>query len=102
MSQPDKHDAHASHSNAFSLAIGAALLIFTFITVKAAFIDLGVFNPVVALLIATNKATLVVLFFMHVKGASEKLTGAVVVSGFFFFAILITLSLADYLTRSWR
>ena len=55
----------------------------------------------VALLIATIKATLVVLFFMHVKGASEKLTGAVVVSGFSF-AILITLSLADYLTRSWR
>ena len=41
MLQPDKHDAHASHSNAFSLAIGAALLVFTFITVKAAFIDLG-------------------------------------------------------------
>jgi hypothetical protein len=56
----------------------------------------------VALLIATIKATLVVLFFMHVKGASEKLTGAVVVSGFFFLAILISLSLADYLTRSWR
>jgi caa(3)-type oxidase subunit IV len=37
------------------------------------------FNPVVALLIATIKATLVVLFFMHVKGASEKLTAAVVV-----------------------
>ena len=104
MSQPDKHDAHeahAGHSNAFSLAIGAALLIFTFITVKAAFIDLGPFNPVVALLIATIKATLVVLFFMHVKGASEKLTAAVVVSGFFFLLILLTLSLADYLTRSW-
>jgi caa(3)-type oxidase subunit IV len=43
-----------------------------------------------------------VLFFMHVKGASEKLTGAIVVSGFFFLAILISLSLADYLTRSWR
>jgi hypothetical protein len=39
---------------------------------------------------------------MHVKGASEKLTGVVVVSGFFFLAILLTLSLADYLTRSWR
>jgi len=47
-------------------------------------------------------ATLVVLFFMRVKGASEKLTGAVVVSGFLFLAILLTLSLADYLTRSWR
>jgi len=105
MSQPDKHDAHdahAGHSTAFSLAIGAALLIFTLITVKAAFIDLGAFNPVVALLIATIKATLVVLFFMHVKGASERLTAAVVVSGFFFLAILLSLSLADYLTRSWR
>ena len=56
----------------------------------------------VALLIATIKATVVVLFFMHVKGASEKLTGAVVVAGFFFLAILLSLSLADYLTRSWR
>jgi cytochrome c oxidase subunit IV len=102
MSQPDKHDAHASHSNAFSLAIGVALLVFTFITVGAAFVNLGPFNPIIALLIATVKATLVVLFFMHVKGASEKLTAAVVVSGFFFLAILILLSLADYLTRSWR
>ena len=56
----------------------------------------------VALLIATIKATLVILFFMHVKGATEKLTAAVVVSGFFFLLILLTLSLADYLTRSWR
>jgi len=53
-----------------------------------------------ALLIATIKATLVVLFFMHVKGASEKLTGVVVVAGFFFLAILLSLSMADYLTRA--
>ena len=64
--------------------------------------NLGPFNPIIALLIATIKATLVMLFFMHVKGASEKLTGAIVVFGFFFLAILLTLSLADYLTRSWR
>ena len=56
----------------------------------------------VALLIATIKATLVVLYFMHVKGASEKLTAAVVVSGFFFLGILLALSMADYLTRSWH
>jgi len=65
-------------------------------------VNLGPFNPVIALLIATIKATLVIIFFMHVKGASEKLTGAIVVSGFFFLAILIALSLADYMTRSWR
>ncbi len=97
-----QHEEHTSHSQGFYLAIGAVLLVLTATTVGAAFVNLGPFNPIVALLIATIKATLVVLFFMHVKGASEKLTGAVVVSGFFFFFILIALSLADYLTRSWR
>ncbi len=93
---------HTTHSNAFYIAIGAILLVLTVTTAAVAFVNLGPFNPVVALLIATIKATLVVLFFMHVKGASEKLTGAVVVSGFFFLAILLSLSLADYLTRNWR
>jgi cytochrome c oxidase subunit 4 len=65
-------------------------------------VNLGPFNPVVALLIATIKAILVILFFMHVKGASEKLTAAVVISGFFFLAILLALSMSDYLTRAWR
>jgi cytochrome c oxidase subunit 4 len=97
-----KHEEHASHSQVFYIAIGVGLLVLTATTVAAAFVNLGAFNPVIALLIATIKATLVVLFFMHVKGASEKLTGVVVVSGFFFLAILLTLSMADYLTRSWR
>lgn len=95
-------EEHGTHSRAFYIAIGTTLLLLTAVTVKAAFINLGMFNPVVALLIATVKATLVVLFFMHVKGASEKLTAAVVVSGFFFLLILLSLSLADYLTRAWR
>jgi cytochrome c oxidase subunit IV len=96
------HAEHGTHSIGFYIAIGATLIVLTVVTAGVAFINLGPFNPVVALLIATIKATLVVLFFMHVKGASEKLTAAVVVSGFFFLAILISLSLADYLTRSWR
>jgi len=93
---------HGTHSRGFYIAIGATLIALTIITAGVAFINLGPFNPVVALLIATIKATLVVLFFMHVKGASEKLTAAVVVSGFFFLLILLALSLADFLTRSWR
>ncbi len=97
-----EHEEHTSRSQGFYLAIGAGLLVLTATTVGAAFVNLGPFNPIIALLIATIKATLVVLFFMHVKGASEKLTGAIVVSGFFFLSILLTLSLADYLTRSWR
>ena len=92
---------HAT-SRAFYVALGIGLLVLTAITVFAAFVNLGAFNPVVALLIATIKATLVILFFMHVKGASEKLTAAVVISGFFFLAILLALSMSDYLTRAWR
>jgi cytochrome c oxidase subunit 4 len=97
-----EHEEHATHSQGFYIAIGLALLVLTVTTAAVAFVNLGPFNPVVALLIATIKATLVVLFFMHVKGASEKLTGVVVVSGFFFLSILLILSLADYMTRSWR
>jgi cytochrome c oxidase subunit 4 len=97
-----EHEEHTTHSQAFYIAIGVVLLVLTVTTAGVAFVNLGPFNPVVALLIATIKATLVVLFFMHVKGASEKLTGVVVVSAFFFLSILLILSLADYLTRSWR
>jgi cytochrome c oxidase subunit 4 len=93
---------HATSSRRFYVSIGISLLVLTSITVFAAFVNLGPFNPVVALLIATIKATLVVLFFMHVRGTSEKLTAAVIVSGFFFLAILLSLALADYLTRAWR
>jgi cytochrome c oxidase subunit IV len=57
-------------------------------------------NTVVALAIAIFKATLVILFFMHVKYSSN-LTRAAVVAGFFWLAILITLTLSDVLTRSW-
>jgi cytochrome c oxidase subunit IV len=95
-------EEHTEHSLGFYIGIGVILLILTVTTAAVAFVNLGPFNPVVALLIATIKASLVVLFFMHVKGASEKMTGVVVVSGFFFLMILLTLSLADYLTRSWR
>ena len=80
-------------------AVWAALLVGAFITYKAAFLDLGVFNAAVALIIATTKALLVVLFFMHLKGASEKLLKLVVISTVFFLFILLALSMADYGTR---
>jgi caa(3)-type oxidase subunit IV len=53
----------------------------------------------VALVIATCKALLVVLIFMHVKYASEKLVKVVVISALFFLMLLLGLSLADYTTR---
>jgi cytochrome c oxidase subunit 4 len=83
------------------VSIWLALLVGTGLTVFAAKVDLGLFNPVVALAIATTKATLVVLFFMHVKYAHERLTKLVIVTAIFFFLILLTLSMADYATRLW-
>ncbi len=82
-------------------AVWAALLLGTFITYKAAYIELGAFNSAVALVIATAKALIVALFFMHLKGASEKLLKVVVISTVFFLFILLVLSMADYGTRHW-
>jgi cytochrome c oxidase subunit 4 len=82
-------------------AVWAALLVGTFLTYEVAKIDLGVFNAAVALIIATTKALLVALFFMHLKGAHEKLLKLVVISTIFFLFILLILSMADYGTRNW-
>jgi cytochrome c oxidase subunit IV len=78
-----------------------ALLIGTGLTVFAAQLDLGPFNAAVALGIATVKATLVVLFFMHVWHASEKLTKLVVIAALFFLLLLLGLTMSDYATRLW-
>ena len=80
------------------LLIFGALMVLTAITVAVAFVDLGILNDVVALAIAVVKATLVVLFFMHVRH-SQTMTKLTVVASFFWLAILIGLTLADYLTR---
>jgi cytochrome c oxidase subunit IV len=82
------------------LAIFGALMILSAITVGAAFVNLGSFNPIVALLIAGIKATLVVLYFMHVK-YSSRLTKITVVLSLFFVAILFAETLMDYATRGW-
>jgi cytochrome c oxidase subunit 4 len=80
------------------LTIFAALMVFTAITVAVAFVNLGSFNPVVALGVAALKATLVILYFMHVK-YSSRLTKLVVVLSLFFVAILFAETLMDYATR---
>jgi cytochrome c oxidase subunit IV len=93
----------SEHVSSVKLYVGIwlTLLVGTGLTVAAAFVDLGPFNTIVALTIATIKAILVVLFFMHVKYASEKLTKLVIVTGIFFLFILLALSMADYATRLW-
>ncbi len=75
-----------------------ALMVGTFLTVFAAGRDFGRMNVVIALGIATIKATLVILFFMHGKYSSRR-TKLVIVSGFFWLAIMLGLTIADYSTR---
>ena len=90
---------HNEHSIGFYVVILFALLALTGLTVGAALVNLHAWNPVVALAIASIKAMLVVLFFMHVKGASEKMTKVVIFSGIFFLLLLLGLTMADYGTR---
>jgi cytochrome c oxidase subunit 4 len=81
-------------------AVFVALLVLTAITTAVSFVDLGPWNTVVALGIAFLKATLVALFFMHVK-YSPRLTQVIVAGGIFWLAILIVLTLSDFVSRGW-
>ena len=81
-------------------AVFTALLVLTATTTAVSFLDLGPWNTVVALAIAFLKATLVVLFFMHVK-YSPRLTQVVIAGGLFWLAILLALTLSDFLSRGW-
>ncbi len=81
-------------------AIFGSLMALTVTTVAIAFVDLGALNFPVALAIAILKATLVILFFMHVKYSSA-LTKLICGGAFFFLIILFGLTLTDYLSRGW-
>jgi cytochrome c oxidase subunit 4 len=80
------------------VTIFVALLCLTGLTVAAAETDLGVFNNVAMLGVAVTKATLVVLWFMHVR-YGPRLIHVVIGAGLAWLAILIVFVLADYLTR---
>jgi len=83
------------------VTIFLVLLVGTTLTVVAAYIDFPWrLNTIVALTIATVKATFVVLYFMHVR-YSTRLVWVIVVAAFFWMAILFAFTLADYFTRGW-
>ena len=82
------------------LVIFGTLMVMTAITIAVAYVNLGELNKVVALGIASFKATLVILYFMHVK-YSSRLTKLVVVAGFFFLIVLLGLTMTDYGSREW-
>jgi cytochrome c oxidase subunit IV len=90
---------HVVHKKLYIL-IFVALLALTALTTGVAFIDLGKWNTVVALAIAVCKASLVVLFFMHLRWSSG-LTRMALLAAFVWFAILVALTLSDEFTRQW-
>ncbi|MCU1284868.1 MAG: caa(3)-type oxidase, subunit [Acidobacteriales bacterium] len=103
--QPHHESVHHIGSLFTYALIFGALLIGTGLTVWAAFQNIEVggisLNAPIALIIATVKATLVVLYFMHVKDSS-RLTKITVISGVFWLGILLTLTMTDFLTRAWH
>ena len=85
-------------------AVFATLMVLTFVTVQAAKADLNQYFPglnvIVALSIATLKATLVILFFMHAK-YSPRRTQLVIIAAVFWLAVMLFMTMSDYLTRPW-
>jgi cytochrome c oxidase subunit IV len=99
MSAPSEYSKSSPLTTYF--AVWVTLLFGTFLTYEVAKIDLGAWNAAVALAIASTKALLVALFFMHIKGAHERLLKLVVITTIAFLIILLSLSMADYATRLW-
>jgi cytochrome c oxidase subunit 4 len=95
----DEHRQHVIPSSIY-VGIWAILMVLTGVTVFVSFIELHDWNIVLALVIATIKATLVILFFMHLF-YSSKLTKVTIIAAIFFLFLLLALSMTDYLTRSW-
>ena len=96
-------EEHRQHviSTGIYVGIWATLMFLTALTTGVSFIELGDWNIVLALVIATIKGTLVVLFFMHLY-YSTKLTKVAMIAAIFFLFLLLSLSMTDYLTRAWQ
>ena len=100
----ETYTGHAAPTHQSSLAVYftvfALLMVLSVVTVAVSRVDLGAFNTAVALAIAVVKASVVVLWFMHVIH-SPRLTWIVVISSVLMLGVLFVLTFADYLTRNW-
>ncbi|HEY6139410.1 MAG TPA: cytochrome C oxidase subunit IV family protein [Thermoanaerobaculia bacterium] len=106
MAEPSHEQAHEHTPHVHVTSLGIYIAVFlalsagTLLTWWVSTIDLGWANTPIALLIATIKAVLVILFFMHVIH-STRLTWVVVIGAFLWLGVLFVLTFADYLTRIW-
>src|SRR6266852_3880536 len=97
----DEHEAphHIAPLSTY-IFVFLALAAGTLLTWYASTIALGWWNTPIALFIATVKAVLVILFFMHVIH-STRLTWVIVIASFLWLGTLFVLTFSDYLTRAW-
>ncbi len=99
VTNPEHAEHHIVTPLQYAYVFGT-LLVFTGITVGAAYIDLKWANPVIALGIASFKAVIVILFFMHAAYQS-RLIKMTIGAGFFIFLVLIAMTMSDYISRAW-
>ncbi len=94
------HDSHEANAPKIYAAVLGALLILTFITVAASKVQFGsgMVNVVIALTIATIKATLVALFFMHLIH-DKAMNSIILVAGFAFLGVFLGFCYTDQATR---
>lgn len=93
--------SHHIASKKLYISIWAALICLTVLTAGVSWLDLGRWNIVVALTIATCKMLFVALFFMGLKYVSDKMTIVVILAGLFWLFILLALGMTDYISRGW-
>jgi cytochrome c oxidase subunit IV len=93
------HEMHITPVRTYLIA-AAALFVLTVITVAVAFFDFGPLNEVIAMGVATAKAAVIIVVFMHARYTTG-VTRLAMVAGIVWFAILVLGVMDDYLTRSW-
>jgi cytochrome c oxidase subunit IV len=103
MSSGNGHGQGTGHIAPVSMYVGIflALMVLTVVTYLVTWVDLGEFNLLVAMAIAITKASLVILFFMHVWW-SPKIIKVSVGMSFFFLIIMLMMVMTDYLSRPTR
>ncbi|HEX6288786.1 MAG TPA: cytochrome C oxidase subunit IV family protein [Herpetosiphonaceae bacterium] len=100
--QSSHHDPMVHHIipvRTYLLVFGVLFVLFI-LTVVVAFFDLGLLNFVVAISIAAAKAVLIILYFMHVR-YSSRMTWVFAGAAFVWLALMLGMTMADYISRSW-
>lgn len=93
------HAEHAMTPRGYFIVFLALLVLLAF-TVAAAYLDIGIWSTLLAVTIATVKALLVMLYFMHLR-YSSRLIWLFAGLGFGWLGIMIVLTLSDYVSRGW-